>query len=153
MKTYPLEYRLRVIALTEEGQSAPEIAEALGVSASWVNSVKRLHAAGRPLEPKSRANRRVSLARREGDRIRARVAEHPGTTLEDLKRDLGLRGSVSNLWNALRELGLSLKKKHSARPSGAGPTSKPSGSPGKSSRRGSTRGGSSSSTRPSAPRR
>ena len=65
MKTLPVEYRERVIALTEEGLTGPEIAEVLGVSASWVNSIKRLHRAGRPLAPKSRANKRRSLAQRE----------------------------------------------------------------------------------------
>ena len=123
MKTLPVEYRERVIALTEEGLSGPEIAEVLGVSASWVNSIKRLHRAGRPLAPKSRANRRRSLAQRAGDAIRARIAEHPGTTLEDLKRDLKLNASIANIWYAVRALGLRLKKKHSGRPSGTGPTS------------------------------
>jgi transposase len=153
MRTYPVEFRERVLALTDEGLGSVEVADALGVSASWVRSIKRLRAAGRPLLPKSRANRRTSLAQREGARIRARVAEHPGTTLEDLRRHLGLTTSIANLWNAVRQLGLSLKKKHSAPPSGAGPTSKSSGPPGGSSRPVSTRGGSSSSTRPSAPRR
>jgi transposase len=152
MKTYPVEYRQRVIDLTDEGLSTPEIAEALGVTGSWVNSIKRLHRAGRPLAPKSRANKRQSLAKRAGDKIRARVAEHPGTTLDDLKRDLNLDAALATIWYALRELGLSLKKKRSGRPSGTGPTS-PSGGPrGGSSRPGSTRTASCSSTKPSARR-
>ena len=109
MKTLPVEFRQRVIALTEEGSTASEIAEVLDVSAAWVRSIKKLHASGQPLEPKSRANKRRSLAEREGDRIRAQVAAKPGTTLEDLKRDLKLTTSISNLWNALQELKLSLK--------------------------------------------
>ena len=153
MKTYPVEYRQRVVDLTDEGLSGAEIAEALGVSGSWVNSIKRLHRAGRPLAPKSRANKRQSLAKRKGDAIRARVAEHPGTTLEDLKRDLKLDASIASIWYALRELGLSLKKKRSGRPSGTGPTSPPGGLRGGSSRPGSTRTGSSSSMKPSARRR
>jgi len=67
-------------------------------------------APGRPLAPPSRANRRQSLAKRHGDAIRARIAEHPGTTLEDLKRDLHLDASIANIWYAVRALGLSLKK-------------------------------------------
>ena len=153
MKTYPVEYRQRVIELTDDGMTSTEIAEALGVSASWVNSIKRLHRAGRPLTPKSRANKRQSLAKRRGDAIRARIAEHPGTTLEDLKRDLNLDASIANIWYAVRALGLSLKKKRSGRPSGTGPTSRPSGPPGGSSRPGSTRTASFSSTKPSARRR
>ena len=153
MKTYPVEYRQRVIDLTDDGMSSPEIAEALGVSASWVNSIKRLHRAGRPLAPKSRANKRQSLAKRRGDAIRARVAEHAVTTLEDLKRDLNLDASITNVWYAVRDQGRSLKKKHSGRPSGTGPTSRPGGPRGRSSRPESTRTGSSSSTKPSARRR
>ena len=151
MKTYPAAFRHRVIALTEAGRSSGEIAEVLGVTASWVRSIVRLHKSGQSIEPKPRTNRRVPLAEREGERIRAQVAAHPGTTLEDLKRELGLSDSIANLWYALRTLGLSLKKKHSTRPSKAAPTSSSKGRPGKSSRRGSTHAGSSSSTRRSAP--
>jgi transposase len=153
MTTYPAEYRHRVIALTGEGMSSVEIAEVLGVSSSWVDSMKRLHDSGRSLEPKSRANKRKSLAEREGERIKARVAEHPGTTLEDLKRDLKLTGSISNIWYALRDLGLSLKKKASGPPSGTAPTSSSPGPRGGSSKRGLTRVASSSSTKRSARRR
>src|SRR5688572_28880770 len=108
MRTYPVEYRHRVVALSEEGMNSGEIAAVLGVSASWVTSIRRLHEAGKCIEPKSRANQRRSLAQREGERLRARVAEHPGTTLEDLKRDLDLDASLSNIWYALRPLGLTL---------------------------------------------
>lgn len=55
MKTLPVEFRHRVIALTEEGQTSSEIAEVLGVSAAWVRSIKNLHDSGESLEPKSRA--------------------------------------------------------------------------------------------------
>ena len=81
MKTHPVEYRQRILALTDDGLTSAEVAAVLGVSTAWVRSIKRRHAAGLSLVPKSRANRRTSLAGREGDRIRARVAEHPGTTL------------------------------------------------------------------------
>jgi transposase len=153
MRTYPVEYRQRVIALTEEGMNSSEIAEVLGVSASWVTSIRRLHEAGKPIEPKSRANKRQSLAQREGERIRARVQEHPGTTLEDLKRDLDLDASISNIWYALRTLGLTLKKKHSV-PANANDPMSPSSVPsGKSSKPASTLSASFSSTKRSAPRR
>jgi transposase len=119
MKTYPVEFRYRVVALTQQGMKSPQIAQVLGVSGSWVTSIRRLHESGRPLEPKSRANHRTPLAQREQERLRARVAEHPGTTLEDLKRDLNLKDSISNIWHALRALGLSLKKNDSRRRTGS----------------------------------
>jgi transposase len=153
MRTYPVEYRLRVIALSEEGMNSVEIAELLGVSGSWVTSIRRLHEAGKSIEPKSRANKRQSLAQREGERLRARIEEHPGTTLEDLKRDLNLDASISNIWYALRTLGLTLKKKHSGPANAIDPTSPSSAPSGKSSRPASTPNASFSSTKPSAPRR
>jgi transposase len=151
MRAYPVEYRYRVVALAAEGHTGGEIAEALGVTESWVNSIRRLHRSGKPLEPRPSANKRRSLAKREGERLRARVAEHPGTTLADLKRDLKLPASPAAIWYALRELGLTLKKKRSGPRSGAGPTSPPPGPSGGSSKPGSTRNGSFSSTKPSAP--
>ena len=152
MESYPVEYRQRVIALTAAGMKSGKIASMLGVTASWVRWVKRLHRSGQPLEPKSRANQRRSLAQREGERLRARVAEHPGTTLEDLKRELGLDASITCIWNALQELGLSLKKKRSTPPSKIGRTLSSHGPPGRSSKRASTRVVSFSSTKPSARR-
>ncbi len=150
MKTLPAEFRYRVIALTDDGMTTSEVAEVLGVSGAWVRSIKALHKSGASIEPKSRANKRTTLAEREGDRIRARVTAKPGTTLEDLKRDLKLETSVANLWIALRELKISLKKKRSTPPSRTGPMSPPTASSGKSLRPGSTPAASCSSTKPSA---
>ena len=134
MKTLPVEYRHRVLALTEEGYTTSEIAEVLGTSGAWVRSIKVLHRSGLPLAPKSRANKRTSLAEREGERIRAQVKSKPSSTLEDLKRDLKLTVSISCLWYALRDLKIGLKKSPSTPPSRSGPTSPPPARTGKSSR-------------------
>lgn len=150
MKALPVEYRHRVVALTEQGYTSGAIAAVLGTSTAWVRSIKALHRSGQPLEPKSHANTRRSLADREGERIRAQVRAKPGTTLEDLKRDLALTTSISNLWNALRALKISLKKKLSRPPSGAARTWPPRGPSGSSCPSGSTPVDSSSSTRRSA---
>jgi transposase len=151
MKTLPAEFRHRVIALTDDGMTTSEIAEVLGVSGAWVRSIKALHQSGASIEPKSRANKRTSLAEREGDRIRTQVAAKPGTTLEDLRRDLGLETSIANLWLALRDLKISIKKTRSTPPNRPGPTSPPAARSGRSSPPASTRVASSSSTKPSAP--
>jgi transposase len=150
MKTLPVEFRHRVIALTEEGLTASEIAEILDVSGTWVRSIKKIHKSGLPLEPKSRANKRRSLAQREGERIRAQIKAKPGTTLEDLKSELNLKTSVSNLWYALKELKHSLKKKRFTPPSKTGPMSSSTAPSGKSSPPESIPVASCSSTKPSA---
>jgi transposase len=120
MKPYPVAFRHRVIQLTADGYATSEVAAVPGTSAAWVRSIKALHRSGQPPEPKSPANRRRSLVEWEGERIRARVAEKPGTAPDDLRRDLGLTTSIANLGNALRDLKLSLKKRPSGRPSGTG---------------------------------
>lgn len=151
MRTLPAEFRHRVVALTDEGRTTGEITEVLGVSGAWVRSIKALHRSGASLEPKSRANKRTTLAEREGERIHAQVRAKPGTTLEDLRRDLRLDTSIPNLWLALKQLQISLKKKRSTPPSGTAPTSSPTARPGRSSPPASTRVASSSSTKPLGP--
>jgi transposase len=153
MKAFPMEYRQRVVDLTAAGWTTKEIQQALGVSRAWVDSIKRLTRNGKSLAIQSSANHRTSLAERQGERIAAQVARHPGTTLTQLKTDLGLAESIWTIWQALRALGLSLKKSPSGRPNRAGRMSPSNGRNGRSSAPASTRGGSSSSTRPSAPRR
>lgn len=145
------EFRYRVVALTDEGMTTSEIAEVLGVSGAWVRSIKARHRSGASLEPKARANKRSSLAEREGQRIRAQVAAKPGSTLEDLKRDLNLETSIPNLWLALQELKISLKKR-STPPNEPDPTSSPTASSGTRSPPASTRDASFSSTKPSVRR-
>ncbi|MBL8864771.1 MAG: hypothetical protein JNK93_04335, partial [Planctomycetia bacterium] len=98
------------------------------------------------------ANKRTSLAEREGDRLRAQVAAKPGSTLADLKRDLGLDTTIPNLWLALQQLKISLKKKRSTPPNAIAPTSPPTARSGPSSPPASNPAASSSSTKPSAPR-
>ena len=123
MKPYPVEYRHRIIALLEQAMTPSEIAEVLGVTASWVRSIRQRHEAGESLDIKSTANKRTSLAEREGERIRARLAEKPGSTLEDLRRDLKLETSIPNLWKALKQLKISFKKSRFRPRSEVGPTS------------------------------
>ena len=115
MKTYPVELRERAVAMRESGLSSVKVAEYLGVSRAWVDSLRQLKTAGKSLAPKSRANHRTTLAQRAGDRIKAQVAAKPGTTLADLKKDLELHESIWAIWLALKELQISLKKNVSCR--------------------------------------
>src|SRR6202008_1684948 len=127
MRAYPLEFRHRVVELHGQGWTTQAIQQALGVSRAWVDSIKRLHAAGKPLAIKSSANHRTSLADRPGERLKARVAEHAGTTRAELKADLGLAESIWAVWKALRALGLTLKKSPSTPPSRPGRPANASG--------------------------
>ena len=153
MKTYAVELRQRAVAMRESGLSSVKVAEYLGVSRAWVDSLRQLKAAGQSLEPKSRANHRTTLAQRVGERIKAQVAAKPGTTLADLKKDLELNESIWTIWLALKALHLSLKKKPFTPKNGTVPTWSSRGRRGKSCKRASTPAASSSSMKPSARRR
>ena len=151
MTTLSVEYRYRVVQLTEDGYSTAEVVEPLGVRPSRVRSIKALRREGKSLAPKSKADRRRPRADREGDRLRDRVREKPATTLADLRHDLGLTTSISNPWNALRALGSALGsalgKSRPGRPTGTGPGWSPPGPSGRSRPPASTPAGSSSPTR------
>lgn len=153
MTAYPAEFRHRVVELHSQGWTTQEIRQASGASRAWVDSVTRLHAARKPLDIESSAHRRTSRAERQGERLKARVAEHPGTTLAELEHDLGLAESTWATWKALRALGLWLKRSRSGPPSGIARTSSGGAPSGRSSAPGSIRAASPSSTRRSAPRR
>ena len=71
---------------------------------------------------KSPVNERLSSVRRDRDRRRARIREHPGKTLEDLKRNLRLDVSVTTICKALQVLKVSIKN-HSGPPGSPGQTS------------------------------
>jgi transposase len=70
----------------------------------------------------------VPFHRRHEERIRAAVAERPGLTLEQLRARLGLDVGIGTLWEALRKLRITFKKRPSTRPNNSGRTS-PFGGP------------------------
>jgi len=67
MKPHPVEYRHRVVALTEDGRTTGEIAEASGVTGARVRSIKARRRAGGSVAIQSSANARRSLAVRADD--------------------------------------------------------------------------------------
>ena len=125
-KPYSQDLRERVFAASDEGDRVGEIAELLRVSVSYVSKVlARRRTTG---ETTARAQRNYvtpKLAPLYGA-IGARVAERPDGTIEELRAWLSathaMSASVGLIWKTLRQLGLTLKKSHSARPNRIGRT-------------------------------
>ena len=119
-QTYSQDLRDRVLAA--DGESAREVAERLDVSVSYVIKARqRRDRDGRlTAGPKSFA-RPVRLAEHD-ETIRQHVREQSDGTLEDLRawlaHALGVSVSLGTVWNTVRRLGLTLKKRPSRRASG-----------------------------------
>jgi hypothetical protein len=97
-----VESQQRVVELHGQEGTTREIRENFDVGLAWIDSIRRLATAGKPLESKSRAIKRTSLAERRGDRIMVRAVAHPGTTLDDRKADLSLTESIATLCRAVQ---------------------------------------------------
>ena len=122
MRAYSMDLRERVWADCQAGVKTAAVAEKYSVSASWVRRLRQRHQttgslARRPPSP----GRPVVLAPHEA-RVRELVRDDPDATLAELRQRLGVAVSVGTLYNYLRRLQLSFKKKSSKRPSRTGPT-------------------------------
>ena len=124
-QTYSQDLRDR--ALAANGESAREVAERLEVSVSYViKAHQHRDRDGRLMAgPVSFARSRLLAGHDEV--IRQRVREQSDGTLEDLRawlaRSAGVLVSVGTMWNTVRRLGLTLKKRPSRRANGRARTS------------------------------
>jgi transposase len=140
MMPYSMDLRLRVLQACDAGLPTRAAADKYEVSDSFVRKLKRRRRTTGSAAPATPRRPPPGWAA-DADRIRAAVAQQPDLTLEELRGRLGVAYSLTTLWRATRALGLTVKKKSNGRPSRAAPTSRPSGSGGGTSSRGSTRRG------------
>jgi transposase len=127
MRAYSTDLRQRVLADCDAGMKTGPVADKYTVSTAWVRRLKQRRRQPAPAGPPPRRGRPPALAGQEG-RLRRAVADRPDATLAELRDALGLKVSLATLCRALQALRLSVKKKSSRPPSGAGPTSR-SGAP------------------------
>lgn len=118
---YPQQLRDRVLAACDQGQKTRHVARRFMVSSAWVRRLKqrrREHGetAARPMG--GFRGRKVDL-----DALAASVAEKPDRTLAEHRATLGGACSASAIGRGLHQLGLTFKKRRSARPSKTARTS------------------------------
>jgi transposase len=123
-KPYSQDLRERVIAAVDGGARVAEVAATFRVDVSYIYKVLiRRRLTGETMARTGRAGRKPKLAPHD-DGLRARVAEHPDATLEELRAWLAaernVEVSIGCLWNRLKFLKLPLKKRPSERPSRIG---------------------------------
>ena len=120
MRAYSLDLRQRVLADCDRGLSTRAVATKFSVSESWVRLLKQRRRESGEVAPRVSRPKRQPTLNTHLDRLRELVAAHPDATLQELHTRLGVAVCLSTLWAALRRLGLSLKKKSSARRSKTG---------------------------------
>lgn len=131
MRAYSQDLRLKVLGAYDRGMDTRAIAEAFDVSPAWVRRVRqrrREHGETAPRPPIGKPRYKIDRTR-----LRELVEATPDATLAELREQLGIVCSLSAVWTAIRELGLSYKKRPSTRPSRIVRTSQrgvPSGSSG-----------------------
>ncbi len=110
---YSQDLRDRVLRAYDRGMKTKQIAETFNVSSSWARRVKQ-----RRRETGETAHRRmgspgVTIVNREC--LASLVRQHPDATLAELRTLLGVQCALSTLCQALKQMGLSFKKKRSMR--------------------------------------
>ena len=114
-KPYSQDLRERVFAASDDGDRVGEIAELLRVSVSYVSMVLTRRRTTGETTARAQRNRVTPKLAPLYDAIRARVAERPDGTIEELRAWLlaahAMSASVGLIWKTLKQLGLTLKKR------------------------------------------
>lgn len=135
MESYSIDLRKKVLAAYDRGKKTQEIAEMFGVSKAWARRVKQRRREHGELGPRPRiGNHPVKVDRA---RLAELVEQRPDATLAELRERLGVECSISAVWRALRDLGMSFKKRPSTPRSRTAPTSRSGVRNGSSGARGS----------------
>ena len=113
MKAYPIEFRQKVLEYIEKGGKKVDAIKLFNIGEStlyqWLRRAKRGELAPKPGGQKK-------PYKIDSERLREYVAEHPDAFLHEIAEVFGV--SHGGIFDALKRLGISRKKKHT-------PTAKP----------------------------
>lgn len=157
-QSYSADLRGRVLAAVDGGMAARAAAKLFRVSVSYIyKALIRRRRTGETSASARRGHRPRKLSPVQEAALAAHISAHPDLTLAALQAWLlaehEVRLSNGAMWSAVARLGLSLKKRRSARASRTARMSRRGGASGRGRARTSTPISSSSSTRPApAPR-
>ena len=117
-----MDLRDRVVGACDDGVlTREEIAEAFGVSTSWIRRLlqrRRERGSYAPLD--GRRGRKPAYSGAALDRLKGLIAKQSDTTLEELRDRSGVSCSVVTVFNTLKRLGYRRKKRRSGRRSRIG---------------------------------
>jgi transposase len=114
MKTYPVAFRERALALLDGGRSLGEVAELLDVGTATLRRWRRRRRETGTVAPDTSPGRPARIGPYRHAALRAQVRAHPDATLaehcESWAAATGVRVSPATMCRVLHRLGLPLKK-------------------------------------------
>lgn len=121
-QSYSADLRVRVLAAVDGGMAARAAAALFRVSVSYIyKALIRRRRTGEASASRCRGHRPRKLSPAQEDALAAHIEAHPDLTLAALQAWLlaehGVRLSNGAMWSAVARLGLSFKKRRSARAS------------------------------------
>lgn len=111
MRAYSMDLRERVWADCRAGMRTPAVAQKYSVSESWVRRLKQRQKATGSLARRPPSTGRPRVLGAHETRVRELIRDDPDATLAELRQRLGIAVSTGALFNYLRRLKLSFKKK------------------------------------------
>ena len=110
---YSQDLRDRVLRAYDRGMKTKQIADTFHVSPSWARRVKQRRRETGETTHRPMGGPGVTIVNRE--LLASLVRQHPDATLAELRTLLGVQCALSTLCQALKQMGLSFKKKRSMR--------------------------------------
>jgi transposase len=114
MRPLSNDLRERILdAVDNHEGSRRQMARRFAVDVSTITRLLQLRSRTGSIEPRPRGGRTRDPALDQDalERLRRLVEEHPDATLEQLRGDLGVTGSIMIVWRALKKLDITRKKK------------------------------------------
>jgi transposase len=110
MAPYSMDLRERVVRARDVGLGAKDVAAKYEVSLAWVNRVLQRRRETGSIAPRRQTHWREPKLAAHTERLRAMVLAQPDSTLEELRRALGIPVGLTTIWRALDAMDLTVKK-------------------------------------------
>ena len=107
---YSMDFRLRVVAALERGESQASVAQRFEISERTVRRFKKRHGAGRLEADKTGPRSPNKITPQDDQLMREQVALRPGITANELQAMLSVEVAECTVCRRLIKIGLTLKK-------------------------------------------
>ncbi len=107
---YSMDFRLKVVAALERGESQASVAQRLEISERTVRRFKKRHATGQLEADKTGPKSPMKLTPEDDQLMREQVALRPGITANELRAMLSVEVAECTVCRRLIKIGLTLKK-------------------------------------------
>jgi transposase len=111
MKAYSMDLRQRVLADCDDGMATLAVATKYSVSTAWVRRLKQRRRETGEVQPRQGRPGPKPVLAGHLDRLRQATRAEPDLSAAEYRDRLGVACCVNTVWRALRQLGLTFKKK------------------------------------------